>query len=217
MELGTHKVNSFTSSLAASPDAVRDPTIYHGRENPHEPTRVPVTALAVGGPGEIWFLAPNALRRYRQSDNTWEAFPPIDLCRGLDSDRSSLYVGHLMGNISLDGRFYYAADRLDSIDFKGRFPAGLGVEILNFQTGQWRSLPAAEGLPRENVHALAVSGKDLWLGGFAYVALVDPENGALRKFAYHNARTVSRIQVGGGFVWAQFDQHLYRASLAGLH
>ncbi len=27
---------------------------------------------------------------------------------------------------------------------------------------------------------------------------------------------VNRIQIGGGYVWAQFDWHLYRAALSGL-
>jgi len=32
----------------------------------------------------------------------------------------------------------------------------------------------------------------------------------VRKYAYHNDRAVDRIQVGGGYLWAQYDRHLYR-------
>jgi hypothetical protein len=37
------------------------------------------------------------------------------------------------------------------------------------------------------------------------------------KFAYVRARSVDRIQVGGGCVWAQFDWHLYKAPLTASH
>jgi hypothetical protein len=66
------------------------------------------------------------------------------------------------------------------------------------------------------VSALTLDDTDLWVGGMGYIALVDPKENRVRKFAYIRARQVDQIQVGGGYVWAQFDGHLYRAPLADL-
>jgi hypothetical protein len=61
-----------------------------------------------------------------------------------------------------------------------------------------------------------VDGPNLWVGGKAYLALVDPARDRVLKFAYVSARSLTQIQVGGGCVWAQFDKHLYKASLAAI-
>jgi len=91
------------------------------------------------------------------------------------------------------------------------------VRTLALREGQWKTFPAITGLPSEQVTALTVDGRNLWVGGKAYVALVDPAQDEVLKFAYVRARSVDKIQVGGGCVWAQFDWHLYKTSLAGTH
>ena len=47
-------------------------------------------------------------------------------------------------------------------------------------------------------------------------ALLDPARDELLHFALVQADTVERIQIAGGYVWAQFDWHLYRAPLSAL-
>jgi hypothetical protein len=94
---------------------------------------------------------------------------------------------------------------------------GLGISTLSFKDEQWRTFPPITGLPNEQVTTLTVDGHNLWVGGKAYIALVDPEQGKVLKFAYVRARSVDRIQVGGGCVWAQFDWHLYKAPLTASH
>jgi hypothetical protein len=82
---------------------------------------------------------------------------------------------------------------------------------LNFKDGQWRSFKEAEGLPPGAVTTLTLDGPNLWVGGMGYIALVNPVQDKVLGFAYVQAKVVDRIQVGGGYVWAQFDWHLYRA------
>jgi hypothetical protein len=106
--------------------------------------------------------------------------------------------------------------QLELIEFQDKIQAGLGVSILNLRDGAWRSLPAAEGLPRANATAVTVAGKDVWIGGLGYIALLDPESGGIRRFAYVPAPGVDRVEVVGGFVWVQADQHLFGARLGGL-
>jgi hypothetical protein len=68
-------------------------------------------------------------------------------------------------------------------------------------------------LPPEAVTTLTLDGPNLWVGGMGYIALVNPVQDKVLSFAYVQAKVVDRIQVGGSYIWAQFDWHLYRAPL----
>ena len=70
---------------------------------------------------------------------------------------------------------------------------------------------------KEEVSALKVCGGDVWVGGHSFVALVDPAQDKVLKFAYVPAQTVEQIELGCGFLWAQCEKHLYRAPLATIH
>jgi hypothetical protein len=63
---------------------------------------------------------------------------------------------------------------------------------------------------------MALDGDDLWVGGAGFLTLVDLKESKVRKYCHINAPSVNRIQVGGGYVWAQFDWHLYRVPLGEL-
>jgi hypothetical protein len=85
---------------------------------------------------------------------------------------------------------------------------------LDFKVGQWKGLKAATELPSGAVSTLTLDGNNLWVGGMGYIALVDLGQDKVRRLAYIQTSAVDRIQIGGGYVWAQFDWHLYRAPLA---
>jgi hypothetical protein len=63
---------------------------------------------------------------------------------------------------------------------------------------------------------MTLDGNDLWVGGEGFIALVDLTECKIRKFCHIPAAGVDRIQVGGGYVWAQYDWHLYRALLSNV-
>ena len=92
----------------------------------------------------------------------------------------------------------------------------LGINSFDFQKGTWQDVKKVEGLPSLRVSTLMVDGANLWVGGMGYVALVDPNNNEVRKFAYVHARTVDQIQIGGGYVWAKYNWHLHRVSVRDL-
>jgi hypothetical protein len=89
----------------------------------------------------------------------------------------------------------------------------LGVTAWEFEGNKVWGFKEVDGLPRDQIGALALDGQDLWIGGFGFVAVADAKDGHVRKFAYVPTRTVDQIQIGGGYVWAVFDRHLHRASL----
>jgi len=60
---------------------------------------------------------------------------------------------------------------------------------------------------------MALDGSDVWLGGSGYVAVLDQNQKKVRKLTRMAARNVDRLEVAGGYIWAKFDRHLYRAPL----
>ena len=160
------------------------------------PTRRPVIVLAQGAEDDAWFITEDAgtrLRRYRTRGNTWEAGPQTSSSLAADSKR--LFLGQYWN--------YTGGDKGDQ----------LGVRILDFKDGKWRTLKTIEELPSGAVSVLAPDGHDLWVGGRSYIALVDLDHDKVRKFARIQALAVDQIQLGGGYLWAEYDWHLHRVLL----
>jgi hypothetical protein len=89
------------------------------------------------------------------------------------------------------------------------------LAIQNLRDHHWQNLEDAEGIPNPP-STMTLDGSNLWIGGEGFIALVDLTEGKVRKFCHISAARVDRIQIGGGYVWAQFDWQLYRASLSDL-
>jgi len=90
-----------------------------------------------------------------------------------------------------------------------------GVAFQSLQNHQWHKLVDAEALPGAPT-ALALDGARVWLGGEGYITGVDLNTGKIRKFAPISSRSVNSLQIGGGWLWARFDWHLYRVPLSTL-
>lgn len=168
-----------------------------------KPTRNSVLAITEGAPGNIWFLAEvqtPLLCRYRSGENAWDV-AVNQACSSLLRDSKSLYVGRNWN--------YFGENRTEK---------ALGVSILDLsdKAASWREVKRPHGLPPGRVTALALDSGKLWVGGFGYLALVDPAEDELRAVAYVQTESVDRVQTGGGFLWAQFNCQLYRANLANL-
>ncbi len=87
------------------------------------------------------------------------------------------------------------------------------VAIQFLRDHHWEVLEDPDGLPHPPT-TMTLDGNDLWIGGEGAIALVDLNSCKVRKFCHIAAAGVDRIQIGGGYVWAQFDWHLYRAPLS---
>ena len=87
------------------------------------------------------------------------------------------------------------------------------VAIQNLRDHRWEIVQDPDGIPNPPT-TMTLDGNNLWVGGEGAIALVDLTSGKVRKFSHISAESVDRIQIGGGYVWAQFDWHLYRAPLS---
>jgi hypothetical protein len=190
LDLSTHRFASFTPSLDD-----RNMELLEGAD---KPTRRPVIVLATGAEDDVWFVTEEQSggtrqRRYRTRDQKWEAGQQA--CSSLAADQKRLFLGQYWN--------YTGEAKGDQ----------LGVRILDFKDGKWRSLKTIDELPPGAVSAVAPDGQDLWVGGRGYIALVDLAQEKLRKFARVRVAAVDQIQIGGGYLWALYDCYLHRALL----
>jgi len=162
------------------------------RKAERKPPRVPVTAITAGAGEDVWFIAGNNLRRYRSGADEWEPPPLFEFTHALAFHAEDLLVG-------------LGPDSDSSTAF--------GLRVLGSKEGQWKRFPAVTGLP-PGVSALKVDSGNVWVGGHSFVALVDPAQDKVLKFAYVPQRSVEQIEVGGGYLWAQCEKHLYKAPLS---
>jgi ligand-binding sensor domain-containing protein len=197
MDVASHKFLSFTPSIAKHPDAKEANSDYMLPESTSNPPRRAVQAVVAGPDGTGWFATINSpLRCYRKDQNVWEGVPSIN-GRSLAIDAAHLFVGQNWG-------------------FQAALGGPLGIHILNLKEDKWHDVGAFDGLPSASVNTLTLDGDRLWIGGVGYIALLDPAHEKVLNLAYVPGSGVDRIQVAGGYVWAQFDWHLYRAPLSAL-
>ena len=167
-------------------------SLAEGQAAERKPPRVPVTGITAGAGGDVWFIAGNNLRRYRSRADVWE--PP------------ALFE-------HIDALAFQAEDVLVGLGPDIGSSTAFGLRVLAPKDGQWKRFPEMAGLP-PGVNALKVDGGNVWVGGHSFVALVDPAQDKVLKFAYVPARTVEQIELGGGYLWAQCEKHLYRTPLS---
>jgi hypothetical protein len=192
LDLTKHEFHNFTPSLDTGADALRK---LRGGEPLNVPTRRTVGAIIVGPDADVWFSARSSpLRRYRQSKEVWDGLPDV-LCDAMIADSDHLFLG---------GFWSYNQPPKSG---------PLGVTILGFADQKRSDLKDFGVLPAGMVSALALDGNYLWVGGAGYVGKIDPVQNELLKFASIRSTLVDKIQIAGGFVWAQFDRHLHRAKL----
>jgi hypothetical protein len=86
-----------------------------------------------------------------------------------------------------------------------------GLEICDIENSRWLTLRDINGLPNPP-ETMAWDGDELWVGGAAFIAKIDLQQAKVRKFSYTQTGSVRCIQIGGGFVWAQYNGWLHRVS-----
>jgi hypothetical protein len=156
--------------------------------------------LVASSADEVWFLTDShPLRHYRLTNNAWDAVPGLNGGDALAFDSDQLFFGEFWEN-----RNGSTTNRL------------LGLSVLSPPFSVRREIAGADGLPQRMVSTLTVDGRNLWVGGMGYIAVMDRAQNRVRKITYVRARSVDQIEIGGGYIWAKYDRHLHRASLSDL-
>lgn len=191
LDLRKKAFRSFTPQLGIGNEALKE---LRGPEPLNVPSHRIVHAIAPGSDSDIWFLAKGSpLRRFQDKSNTWEGAPEIASCSALATDGAKLFVG-----------------RFGPTDLQS---GPVGVSILDHQTKAWSHLGDLGVVPSRCVSAMALDGKRLWVACTGFIAGIDITKNELVRYAPIPARTVDSLQIGGGYLWAQYNDHLHRAQL----
>lgn len=236
LDLRSQKIRSFMPSLNA------DSSSGAGEA----PPRDGIGNIVTGTDGDLWMHVGGGVRQFHVTRNSWGSLPSKGWVTSFSTDSERLVEGVSIEQIEIqvetksvqaavtnritktklvvsqEGMFRLEANfetngnhqRISGTSTGKIRPKG-GLAIQSFRDNRWQSLVDAEGLPNPPT-TMTLNGNDLWVGGEGFIALVDLTECKIRKFCYIQAAGVDRIQIGGGYVWAQFDWHLYRALLSNV-
>lgn len=195
---GLGKMDLKTRKCSAFPMSLRNDSISEA------PPQSPVTQIRPGKDNDLWFVAGSTLRHYRSDQDLWESAPKR---RGVG------FVCYEMDGENLIEAF---TDSLVKLTIEASVQSGTpsrgALALQSMRDSTAAPLLLENALPSFPT-TLTRAGRDLWVGGQGYVALVDLDENKIKKLAYLSTRSVDRIQVAGGYVWVQYDKHLYRARL----
>jgi hypothetical protein len=197
LELTTHRAAALTpplnlnAALSARPGASKD-----SRTGP--PVGL-VVAIAEGQPGELWLaVRDKGVQRYLIDKESWETFPSSDsqnLLSCLAANREQVFAGCY--DPSFDGE---------------RSTRG-GLIVHPFDGTSWQTFRVAQGLPANQITAMALDGQALWIGGFGFIAAFDAHEQKIVKRCYVPAQSVDSLQITGGTLWARISDSLYRVPI----
>jgi hypothetical protein len=200
---------------------------------PDRPPRSPVIQIGSGPSRQIVLnVAHVGVRRYLPDKDQWLPLPSKDVTSVLSfAANSELIIAGLVVSRwdvefkdGLPTRTNVTAPEFDRMledptlfkRIKGRkqvWQPALGIYDSSNGPPQ---IVADDGSLPANPQLLVLEGTDLIVTGEAYIAIYDLKQMRVRTLAHISARTVDKIQVGAGFLWVQFDRHLYRAALTAI-
>ena len=197
------------------------------------PPRSPVIQIASGPSGQIVLNVAHAgVRRYLPGKDQWMPLPFKDLTSvpsfAANSDHiiAGLVISRwdVLFNDNQPPRKNVTAPEFDRMledptlfkRIRGRkqvWQPALGI----FDSGNGPpQIVADDGSLPANPQLLVLEGSDLVVAGEAYLLIYDLKQMRVRKLAHIPTSSVDKIQVGAGFLWVQFDRHLYRTALTAI-
>jgi hypothetical protein len=205
LDLPTGRFMAFTPSLSSTLKKINDPLwMMHGisKDEVDPPDQPPggivIGLLAMSG-GDIITVSDKGVQRYHPQNNTWEMLwggrtatcavctdTSLLVAARQDADRSTVAIG-------------------------GR--SGLHVQSLNDR--QWQRFGTNGVFPNENIHGLALDGRDVWLGGTGFFGVFNLDQKTLRKVCYTRSLWVNHMEIAGDCVWLRNEQGcLFRIPLS---
>jgi hypothetical protein len=88
-----------------------------------------------------------------------------------------------------------------------------GVWIRPRAAAEFKYFASKEGLPNDDVGALLLEGKTLWVGGFGYVAELRLEEMKVARVLSVPAREVTRIRKVGENLWISTEDRVFYAKV----
>ncbi len=191
LDLHSHKISSFTPNL--SPEAGANSQPWYNQlklDDNHQAPTLPVTSMAPGETGEMWFAVKGkGVRRFRSSGGNWD---PIGLPGGIET-----FVD--MAAEVTPGLLLLADREYDVLDNEKSRSGGLYV--YDYRQNSFDRFQIYQGLPSNDVTAVAADGRIAWVGGRGFVAVVDIQERKVLRIAFISASTIRGIQLNSTHAW----------------
>jgi len=191
LDLESRRISTLTPNLPSGAGNNSQPSYNQAvLDDDHRAPTLPITSMTPGESSEMWFaVLGKGLRRFRSSGGSWDT---IGLASWIDSfvDMTA-DVTH--GLLLLANREY---DVLD-----GEKSRSGGLLIYDYRQNKCNTLQINEGLPSNDLTAVAVDGRIAWVGGRGFVAVVDVQERKVLRIAYISASTIRGIQMNPTHVW----------------
>jgi hypothetical protein len=220
MEPGSHKFSALTPKLSPEAGANSQPYYSHAQlDDFHQAPQHPISCMIKGEPGEMWLgVADKGLQRFRSSDASWttmgQPIKPSDnpayLAKVFDEKHTSQWFTQIAAQttsfsaIALDtpnGQLLATTRELLTIDNEKSVTGGL--IIYNYLQNKEEVLQNDNGLPSNDLTAVAVDGRFAWIGGRGFVAVMDLQERKVLRIAYISTSRILHIQLGKRYAWIQ--------------
>jgi hypothetical protein len=196
MDVATHKFSAFTAKISAGAGTNSQPFYiqapYYYQPQAGDPPEFPVTGMAPGETDEMWFaVSHKGAERFRSPDNNWFTFSQWN-------DNS-----FLSGIITDPANHRVLITARDPNDLENEKSVTGGLTIYNYQKNLGDRMLVKDGLPSNDLSAIALDGKYAWIGGKGFVAVVDVQERKVVRIGYICANRIAKIQLGSRYAWIQ--------------
>lgn len=193
-DLRTQKYSAFTPKLSTAAGTNSQSSYYQSRlDLTNQPPQLPIACMVAGAPGEMWFgVNGKGLQRFRSSDSSWATIWPTRI----DND-------HMLA-LAFDaarGQILAATQREDHHSYGESWNGGL--RICDSGQNHHEDFNVDQGLPSDDVTAVAADGRIAWIGGRGFVGVLDLDKRKLLRVAYISAARIFKIQLDKKYAWIQ--------------
>jgi hypothetical protein len=194
LDLTSHKFSTLTPALSPGAGADSQPSYNQAvLDDLHQAPRLPVSSMTEGESGEMWFaITEKGLQRFRSLDGSWDTILRI---APRDMFSRAMVADTTRGLLFLSKREYAVLD--------GTKSTSGGLVIYDYRQNKREMLQIYQGLPSNDVTAVAVDGRIAWVGGRGFVAVMDVPARKVLRIAYVSASQILRIQLTRAHAWIQ--------------
>lgn len=194
LDLGNHKFSALTPALSPQAGMNSQPHYDQVRlDDIHQAPRLPIYSMTEGEPGEMWFAVDEkGVQRFRISDAKWDT--PYRMA-GPNSYFPAMAANTRQGVLLLANREHRSLD--------GEKSRSGGLVFYDYRKNRPSVLQIHQGLPSNDLTAVALDGRIAWVGGRGFVAIVDVQERKVLRIAYVSASRIRGIQLGRVHAWIQ--------------
>jgi hypothetical protein len=194
LDLSNHKFSSLTPALSLEAGSSSKPHFDQVLlDDLHQAPRLPISSMVAGESGEMWFAVDEkGIQRFRTVGAKWDTL--------LQMERQNSYFPAMAA--SINERLLLVANREHDV-FDGEKSVSGGLIFYDYRENRRSVMQIRQGLPSNDLTAVAVDGNIAWVGGRGFVAVVNVQERKVLRVAYISASEIRGIQLGKVHAWVQ--------------